>query len=262
MGVFCRKTTLCSVESVQLITENYRKVPSNTELYRKWTKKLAYKPCLKISLNLLCIKKKTFCILGLSVETELLMWHVKTWGGKSAVLLMCVLIVLALIVFSLLSLCHHGICHGCHVDAGWWCHHHAATVVLVVMSLWHWPSVSCHCWAYGGVALITLILVVLVCDSCNHHHLLMQMWNMALLPLWYNVSVKCQLSLCCFPAASVSPLFLPKPRNHSDLMARQKASAKCSPEAEKKKSSTSGDSNQSQWQEALRVQHSLCPLWP
>jgi len=33
------KTTLCSVGSVQLTTENYRKVPSNTELYRKWTKK-------------------------------------------------------------------------------------------------------------------------------------------------------------------------------------------------------------------------------
>jgi len=54
------KTTLCSVESVQLITENYRKVPSNTELYRKWTKKLAYKPYLKISLDLLCIKNKPF----------------------------------------------------------------------------------------------------------------------------------------------------------------------------------------------------------
>jgi len=37
-------------------------------------------------------------------------------------------------------------------------------------------------------------------------------------------------------------------------MARQKASAKCSPEAEKEKSSTSGDSDQSQWQEAVRVQ--------
>jgi len=37
-------------------------------------------------------------------------------------------------------------------------------------------------------------------------------------------------------------------------MARQKASAKCSPKAEKEKSSTSGDSDQSQWQEAVRVQ--------
>ena len=60
-GLCCiSKTTLCSVESVQLITENYRKVPSNTELYRKWTKKLAYKPYLKISLNLLCIQNKPF----------------------------------------------------------------------------------------------------------------------------------------------------------------------------------------------------------
>jgi len=54
------KKTLLSVESVQLITENYRKVPSNTELYRKWTKKLAYKPYLKISLNLLCMQNKPF----------------------------------------------------------------------------------------------------------------------------------------------------------------------------------------------------------
>ena len=54
------KTTLLSVESVQLITENHRKVPSDTELYRKWTKKLAYKPYLKISLNLLCIQNKPF----------------------------------------------------------------------------------------------------------------------------------------------------------------------------------------------------------
>jgi len=72
----------------RVCTANYRKVPSNTELYRKWTKKLAYKPCLKISPNLLCIKNKPFYILDLSIETELLMWHVKTWGGKSAVLLM------------------------------------------------------------------------------------------------------------------------------------------------------------------------------
>ena len=32
----------CSVQSVQKTTENYREVPSNTELYRKHKKDLAY----------------------------------------------------------------------------------------------------------------------------------------------------------------------------------------------------------------------------
>ena len=44
-----QQTDPCSVQPVQQITADYSKVPSITDLYRKQTKKLAYKPYLKFS---------------------------------------------------------------------------------------------------------------------------------------------------------------------------------------------------------------------
>ena len=55
-----QQTDPCSVQAVQQITADYSKVPSITDLYRKQTKKPAYKPYLKISPDLLCTKNKPF----------------------------------------------------------------------------------------------------------------------------------------------------------------------------------------------------------
>ena len=55
-----QQTDPCSVQPVQQITADYSKVPSITDLYRKQTKKLAYKPYLKFSPDLLCTKNKPF----------------------------------------------------------------------------------------------------------------------------------------------------------------------------------------------------------
>ena len=55
-----QQTDPCSVQAVQQITADYSKVPSITDLYRKQTKKLAYKPYLKISPDLLCTENKPF----------------------------------------------------------------------------------------------------------------------------------------------------------------------------------------------------------
>ena len=59
-----QQTDPCSVQAVQKITADYSKVPSITDLYRKQTKKPAYKPYLKISPDLLCTKNKpfTYCV--------------------------------------------------------------------------------------------------------------------------------------------------------------------------------------------------------
>ena len=55
-----QQTDPCSVQAVQQITADYSKVPSITDLHRKQTKKLAYKPYLKFSPDLLCTKNKPF----------------------------------------------------------------------------------------------------------------------------------------------------------------------------------------------------------